>query len=108
MAELGELVFLEDFNGFGFDLLLFIYADGVEGELALARASGFEQIVSGPFTALVDRGGLPTPRAFPPVPQPNEADQPEALRWLVHRFWRDLSQLSRCLAREQPWSTRRG
>lgn len=104
MAQLGEPVLLEDFDGFGFDMLLFIYADGVEGELVLARASGIEQIASGPFTALVDRDGVLPPQAFPPAPKPNEAEQREQLRWLVHWFWRDLSQLSRCLAREQPWS----
>ena len=36
MRRLGEPVFLEDFNTFGFDMLIFTFADGVEGELALA------------------------------------------------------------------------
>src|SRR5262245_49309406 len=36
MRRLGQPVFLEDFNTFGFDMVLFTYADGVEGELALA------------------------------------------------------------------------
>jgi len=104
MAQLGDPVFLEDFNGFGFDMLLFIYADGVEGELVLARASSFAHIPRGPFQPLLDRDGLLPDHAFPPLPPPTEAEHREHLRWLVYWFWRDLSQLSRWMARGRLWS----
>ena len=55
MHQLGEPMFLEDFNGFGFDMVLFIFKDGVKGELALARASSFQHIHHGPFRVLIDR-----------------------------------------------------
>jgi hypothetical protein len=103
-AVLGNVVFLEDFNDFGFDMLLFIYADGVEGELVLARQSTIDQSANGSFRTLVDRAGvLPTP-AFPPIPTPDDAEQREQLRWLLHWFWRDVSQLTRCLRRNLMWS----
>ncbi len=104
MGQLGDPAFLEDFNGFGFDMLLFIYADGVEGELVLARASGFEHLPSGPFRALLDRDSILPRDAFPPIKQPSEEEQREQLRWLVYWFWRDLSQLSRWMARGRLWS----
>ncbi len=66
MGRLGDTVFLEDFNGFGFDMLLFIYADGVEGELVVARESNFAHIPSGPIKALVDRNGILPAQGFPP------------------------------------------
>ena len=104
MGRLGDPVFLEDFNGFGFDMLLFIFADGVEGELVLARASAFEHIPSGPFRALIDRDGILPPGPFPPIKQRTVPEQREELRWLLHWFWRDLSQLSRWMARGRLWS----
>ncbi len=35
MCQLGEPVFLEDFNGFGFDMILFILKSGAKGEVGL-------------------------------------------------------------------------
>ncbi len=104
MRRPGDPVLLEDFNGFGFDMLLFIYADGIEGELVLARESGFAHIPSGPFMALLDRDGILPPNGFPPMKQPAEPEQQEHLRWMVHWFWRDLSQFSRWMARGRLWS----
>ena len=104
MGQLGDPAFLEDFNGFGFDMLLFIYADGVEGELVLARASGFEHLPSGRFRAVLDRDGILPRQAFPPIKPPAADEQREHLRWLVSWFWRDLSQFSRWMARGRLWS----
>ena len=104
MGRLGDPVFLEDFNGFGFDMLLFIFADGVEGELVMARESAFDHIPSGPFRALIDRDGILPPGAFPPIKRRTVPEQREELRWMVHWFWRDLSQLSRWMARGRLWS----
>ena len=104
MSRPGEPVLLEDFNGFGFDMLLFIYADGIDGELVMARESGFEHIPSGPFMALLDRDGILPPNGFPPMKQPGEQERQEHLRWMVYWFWRDLSHFSRWMARGRLWS----
>jgi len=58
MRQLGTPVLLEDFNGFGFDMVLFIFEDGDKGELALAKASHFLHIHGGAYRALVDKRGL--------------------------------------------------
>ncbi len=104
MAQLGEPVFLEDFNGFGFDMVLFMYGDGVDGELILARTSDVAHMASGPFRTLLDREGMLPPHAFPPIKPPTEDEQREQVRWEVNWFWRDLSQFSRDLARGHLWS----
>jgi predicted nucleotidyltransferase len=65
MHRLGEPLFLEDFNAFGFDMLNFIFANDADGELALARASHFTHIHGGPFTPLVDKQGVLAGAVFP-------------------------------------------
>src|SRR6266702_2194189 len=87
---LGEPVFLEDFNDFGFDMVLFTFADGVEGEMALARESRFEHIHGGPYKALVDKKGVLAGKTFP-LYRPGEEDQRRALRQLIYSFWESLS-----------------
>lgn len=104
MGGLGDAALLEDFNGFGFDMLLFIYTDGVEGELVMLRGSSFAEIPSGRVHVLVDREGILSPEGFPAIRRPEEQKQREDLRWGVVWFWRDLSQLSRWLARGRLWS----
>ena len=104
LGQLGDPVFLDDFDGFGFDMVLFIYADGVDGELVLARTSAFVHLPSGPFRVLLDRDGILPRQAFPPITPPTAEEQREHVRWLVAWFWRDLSQLSRWLARGRLWS----
>ena len=104
MEQLGDPVFLEDFDGFGRDMLLFIYTSGVEGELVLGRESGWERMPSGEFLALVDRHGILPPQPFPPIKRRTETEQASHLRWLLHWYWRDLSQLSRWIARGKLWS----
>jgi predicted nucleotidyltransferase len=62
---LGEPAFLEDFSDFGFDMVVCIFSSGVEGELALGRASGFDHIHGGPFEVLVDEEGILEGHDFP-------------------------------------------
>jgi hypothetical protein len=59
-------VLAEDFDGFGFDMVLFLLADGVEGEMAFGRRSGFSHIHGGPYRVLMDQDGLLEGMTFPP------------------------------------------
>ena len=58
LRGLGDPIFLEEHNDFGFLLLLFIYTDGVCGEVSLAPARDVKAVVGGPNVALFDKGGL--------------------------------------------------
>ena len=79
LGHLGEPVLFEDFSDFGFDMVVFIFSDGVEGELTLGRASGFDHIHGGPFEVLVDKEGILEGRVFP-LHQPSQVEQRETLR----------------------------
>jgi len=104
VRELGEPVFLEDFNDFGFDMVLFTFADGVEGELALARESRFEHIHGGPYKVLVDKKGVLTGKTFP-LYRPSEEDRRRALRQLIYSFWESLSYFVKAMHRRQLWTS---
>lgn len=90
VRQFGAPVFLEDFDAYGFDLLLFIFADGVEGELALGRAGGFQHIHGGPHVILLDKTGILAGAAFPEQ-RPPPVEQVERLHGLLWWFWHDLS-----------------
>lgn len=100
MEQLGEPVYLEDFNGFGFDMILFIYADGCQGELGLARASHFLHIHGGPYRVLVDKGNLLRGVDFP-LEQVTAEAQRHNLAGALDAFWRQLYLLTGALRRGQ-------
>jgi hypothetical protein len=102
MHRLGQPVFLEDFNTFGFDMLIFTFADGVEGELALAPESHFEHIHGGPYKVLVDKKGVLEGKVFPLL-APTEEQQLQTLRHLIYWFWEDLSHFITGMNRGQLW-----
>jgi len=103
LGRLGEPVFFEDFSEFGFDMVVFIFTDGVEGELALGRASGFDHIHGGPFEVLVDKEGILEGQVFPLL-QSTQVEQRRKLRWLIYWFWRELSEFNRAIVRGRLWT----
>jgi predicted nucleotidyltransferase len=104
VRQLGEPAFLEDFDEYGFDLMLFIFSDGAEGELALGREGGFQNIHVGPHVVLLDKTGILAGISFPEqhlLP----AQQIERIRGLVNWFWHDFSHhFLTPLARGQLWT----
>jgi hypothetical protein len=100
---LGQPVFLEHFDGFGFDMFVFILGNGVQGELGIARPDHFQHIHGGPFKTLVDKEGLLEGVAFPRQ-GPSEEEQLEFLREGVHWFWRDVSLYGVAMARGRLWT----
>ncbi|HEY6541427.1 MAG TPA: aminoglycoside 6-adenylyltransferase, partial [Ktedonobacteraceae bacterium] len=101
---LDALLFLENFNEFGFDMVNFIFADGTEGELAFGRESNFRHIHGGPYKVLLDKKAVLAGVVFP-LYQPAQAKQVETLHQLIYWFWHDLSHhFITPLARGQLWS----
>lgn len=96
-------VFLEHFNGFGFDMLIFILDEGYEGELALAKDDHFLHIHGGPFRVLVDKSGLLEGVEFP-WSGPSQDEQLLALAKNINWFWRDLSLFCTAITRDQRWT----
>lgn len=96
-------VFLEHFDGFGFDMLVFILDEGYEGELAIAKDDHFLHIHGGPHRVLVDKSGLLEGVEFP-WSGPNEDEQLLALTKHVNWFWRDFSLFGTAITRGQRWT----
>lgn len=103
LALLGRAVLAEDFNEFGFDMVVFILEDGVEGELSLGKAAAFLHIHGGPYRVLLDKVGVLNGAVFPLV-SPSPAEQLETVRKHIHWFWRELSLFGVAIARERHWS----
>lgn len=86
---------------------MYLFSDGVEGELALGRESTFQTTfahhLGDPFRLLVDKKGLLAAKSFPPQPFP-EASQRAFLRHLMYWFWRNVSQCATALARSHLWT----
>jgi hypothetical protein len=87
MSQLGAPVFLEDYAGFGFDMILFILQGGAKGEVGLAKASRFMHIHEGPYRVLVDKTGLLDGVTFPIERIPQE-EQRRDLEKSAQSFWR--------------------
>jgi hypothetical protein len=97
-------VFLGDFNGYGFDMINYIFADGTEGELVLGRESHFTHIHGGPYRVLLDKKGILGGVVFPWY-EPAQAEQIQTLHHLIYWFWHDLSHhFITAMARGQIWS----
>jgi len=99
LRQLGELVFLEDF---GSPVALFIYSNGVEGELSIGRESQFHHIHDEPYKVLLDKKGILASAVFR-HPEPAQAEQTEILRRQVYWFWHDLSHFITAMGRGQLW-----
>jgi predicted nucleotidyltransferase len=100
VRRLGEAVFLEDF-----DLphnVFFIFADDIEGELAIGCESEFLHIHGGPYYLLIDKQGILTDVVFP-WHQEEKAEQVEVLRRQITWFWHDLSHFITAMGRGQLW-----
>jgi predicted nucleotidyltransferase len=96
-------VFLEDFHDFGFDMLVFILNNGVEGELSMASDDNFLHIHGGTYKVLVDKKELLNNVVFP-LQGPSQTDQVKILRKHLWWFWRDLSLFCVALDRGQKWT----
>jgi len=100
LGRLGKPILAEDFDQYGFDMLLFQLADGTPGELALAPTSGFVHMHGGPFTRLLDKTGILDGVEFP-LFRPETGDPKVAAREHLVFFWRNLSKLPAALGRDR-------
>lgn len=103
LEAMGPVVLAEDFDGFGFDMVVFMLADGVEGELAFGRRSGFAHIHGGPYRVFMDRDGLLEGMTFPPS-RPSPSQRRRSVDRTLAWFWRQLSLFATAAARGRAWT----
>jgi predicted nucleotidyltransferase len=97
LRQLGELLFVEDF-----DLpntLFVIFADGSEVELKIGRESEQAPPHDGAHRVLLDRRANLTSAVMPRL----RVAQTEALRRQIIWFWHDLAHFMAAIGREQLW-----
>jgi predicted nucleotidyltransferase len=100
LGQLGDLVFLEDFEIP--NIAFYIFADGVEGELYFWRAGGIKELPNAPYQVLLDKIGL-LAETVSPNAQPTPENQTETLRRQLHFFWHEMSHFITALGRGQLW-----
>ena len=100
LRQLGELVFLEDFDIP--DIAFYIFADDTEGELYFCSESRLDHIHSGSFRTLLDKKSLLSGVVFSES-DPNPSEQTDKLRQYVYVFWHELSHFMTALGRGQLW-----
>jgi predicted nucleotidyltransferase len=99
----GVPVFLDtsiDFEGFGFDLVHFVFADGVSGELACGHRGNLLALHGGPHQVLVDKAGVLEGVTFPGF-QPSEAEQRSQVERDLSWFWLGVIDFAKYLARDR-------
>lgn len=103
IEAMGQVLLAEDFDGFGFDMVVFMLAGGIEGELGLGRASGFTHIHGGPHRVLADREEILEGVEFE-LARPSAGEQAESVERTVSWFWRHLSLFATAAARGRAWT----
>lgn len=101
----GDPVFsaeIRNFEGLGFDMIVFTMADGVEGELALATPQNFLTTHGGPHRVLVDKAGLLSGVEFPLLSfdeTPGKEEVERTLWW----FWWQVRGAVKAWSRRRWW-----
>jgi len=90
-----------NFEGLGFDMVLFIMEDGVDGELALSHEQNFRQTHGGPHVVLVDKIGLLRGVDFPKV-EFGPPDKGEVEKSLLD-FWIEARSAIKAWSRGKWW-----
>lgn len=106
VATWGKPVFTDvtrDFEGLGFDLVHFVLADGVNGELALAHSGNLMQTHGGPHRVLVDKTGVLRGVEFSLASGPPASERNASVEHALFWFWLRAIGLSKSLARERLW-----
>jgi predicted nucleotidyltransferase len=104
LGEMGPLVFLEQHNNFGFDLILFIFQNGVKGELGLGTIKNLKTLHAGPYKVLVDKKHLLDEVVFPFQPSLERENLQEYVEKQLRWYWYWYSVFLSAVARERLWS----
>src|SRR5436309_13243087 len=108
LRSFGPSVFFDQHHDFGFDLVLFMFRNGVKGELGPGTTGNLNDMHRGPFKVLVDKTGLLGNVEFPlPPPLSGKSLQDyveKKLRW----YWYWYGQLLSSCERNHLWFCRYG
>jgi predicted nucleotidyltransferase len=98
--QLGEPLFMEDFDLPG--IVFLIFQDGAEVELSYIPKSQANNIFNEPFQVLLDKENI-TPGIVASEQEFDQDKQREKLRRLIYWFWHELSHFITALGRGHLW-----
>ena len=104
LAEMSPLVFFEEHNNFGFDLILFTFQNGVKGELGLGTTKNLKNLHAGPYKVLVDKKGLLDGFVFPLQAPLEGKDLQEYIEKQLRWYWYWYFVFLSAVARGKLWS----
>ncbi|MDP2871450.1 MAG: nucleotidyltransferase domain-containing protein [Bacillota bacterium] len=86
LAEAGELLMLRRVD-YGFPMDVFVYADGIHGELGLGTSTTLADLHYGPYRVLFDHDGILSGYTFPGWPVAASEKQ-QRVRDILEWYWR--------------------
>lgn len=104
IAGMGQLVFYDQHNNFGFDLILFMFRNGVKGELGLGTIKNLKILHAGPFKVLVDKKGILKDIVFPDQPPLRGEDLRKYVEKQLGYYWYLYYAFLSATARGRLWS----
>jgi Streptomycin adenylyltransferase len=104
LNSFGTLVYLDQHRDFGFDLVLFMFKNGVKGEIGLGTTQNLKDMHRGPFKILVDKTGVLKDVEFPLPPPLTGKDLREYVEHQLRWYWFWYGRLLSSCARDHLWS----
>jgi predicted nucleotidyltransferase len=98
ILELGQPLFMEDFDRPDFFFLIF--PDGSEVEISFGPESRLSELLNEPYKVLLDKKNI-MEGIVPREREVNAKEQREKLRRLIYWFWHELSHFTIALARRE-------
>jgi predicted nucleotidyltransferase len=100
IQQLGEPLFMEDFDLPG--IVFLIFPNGAEVEISFGRENQLSQILNAPYKVLVDKQNI-TSSISARERQVDYKEQREKLRRLIYWFWHEISHFITAMTRGRLW-----
>lgn len=103
IESIGSLAYFDQHNQFGFDMALFMFRNGVKGEIGLGTVEKIRTMHVGPFKVLVDKTGILQNLSLPLEKAPVGEDLRRYVEGQLRWYWYWHNILLTALARDHLW-----
>lgn len=104
IEQIGRPAYFDEHSDFGFDLVLFMFQDGVKGELGLGTAEKMKVMHAGPYKVLSDKANVFKGVSFPYEKTPEGDDLRKNVERELRWYWYWYGIVLTSAAREHLWS----
>lgn len=103
IEKIGPLVYFDQHSQFGFDMSLFMFENGVKGEIGLGPIDKIRVMHVGPFKVLVDKAGVMKEVTLPIEKAPEGEDLRKYVESQLRWYWYWHNILLTTLGRDHLW-----